>query len=238
MTINGVVIVDMQNQLPSSIRITVQEKRGPGQIAPGFDGKTSLDMRISSTLSTTHLSDRSLAMHTKGKKIRQRLKWTSKLGSFVLKFDPRWKMIASEEDAAVLRLMDNGQLITQCNVVLLPKRPASKPISIEDYKKQVQQIVASDKNARLVDAETKTTESGNAAIRVVVEGLEEGVPIQWTYYHVSTTDGRQITFVFTLESSLSERVDVHADRLVNEFKFNELKASVAKTPANRTTSRK
>jgi hypothetical protein len=232
MKVSGIVIVDMKKRLVSTLKMSIEEKRGQGQIAPGFDGQTIIDIRISDNNSTPKLANSQLTQLTQGRKIRQRLLWSSRAGFFEMAYDPRWKMITSDQEAAVLRFLENGTLMAQCNVVLLPKRPADKPITLDGYKQQVRKIVESDKNAKLISATQKTTDNGNTAICVAVSGIEDGVAVQWNYYHVAATDGRQLTFVYTLEKSHQERIKVHAERMVNEFKFVKIPVVATKPASN------
>jgi len=64
-------------------------------------------------------------------------------------------------------------------------------------------------------------------MQVVVGGEEEGVPVNWFYYHVTNEDGRRVTLVFTLAESVSQRVDPIAAQLVNEFKFDPMAKKIA-----------
>ena len=231
MEISGVATIDLQSQAITSFKLGIQETRNPGQIAPGFEGKTRIDIRFTPNATSPKLSNEALAKHTENRKIRQRLKWTSEAGKFALTYDTRWKMIAAEDEGAVLRFVDKGDLITQCSVVQLPARPADQPLKLETYKTEVGKILQADKEARLVSANQFQTPSGLTALRVIVAGQESEVPINWFYYHVSAKDGRQVTFVFTLEEPLANRVAVIADQLINELEFQTVPKIVAQADA-------
>ena len=64
-------------------------------------------------------------------------------------------------------------------------------------------------------------------MQVVVGGEEEGVPVNWLYYHVTHEDGRRVTLVFTLAESVAHRVDPIAAQLVNEFEFEPVPKKIA-----------
>lgn len=227
MRISGIAVVDRASQMLSSFKVGISETKNPGQISPGFNGNTKIDLRFSTIAPVKALSNQSLAGHAKGGKIRQRLKWVSELGLCELIYEPRWKMITQEQEAALLRFIDDKELLTQCNVVLLPKRAANKPLSLDQYKREIAKIADKDKNARLVSANKSRLEGGETCLRVVVSGLEGGVPIQWFYYNVAAFDGRQIAFVFTLKGSVSSRVTSIAKQLVKEFRFIDPPRKVA-----------
>lgn len=237
MELSGVAMINRIDNSLSSLKLTVRERRGPGQIAPGFDGKTKIDIRISDA-TTDRLSNESLAKYTgKDSKIRQRVRWQSESGKFSVTYEPRWKMIATEKDAAVLRFIDGDELLAQCNIVQLPSRPADNPLTLEDYKTEVAKIIAADENAVLLAATSLPTRAGHMALQVSVGGQEEGVPVNWFYYHVTNEDGRRVTLVFTLAESVSRRVDPIAAQLVNEFKFEPMVKKIASKKSEVTENR-
>jgi len=128
-------------------------------------------------------------------------------------------MITAEQEAAILRYMSNGTLLAQCNVVQLPSRPATKPLSMREYKTEIAKIATADPNAKLVSANEFKTKENASAFRVEVTGLEENVPVTWLYYHVANNDGRRVTFVFTLQGEVQD-IFQPADRaMVDSLKF-------------------
>ncbi|MEM9940286.1 MAG: hypothetical protein AAF939_01775 [Planctomycetota bacterium] len=230
MKISGLFVVDRKQNVLTTMKLTIEENRKPGQIEPGFEGKVSMDMRITSEASSAKLSDESLAKISSQNKIKQRIKLESQAIGYRLQFDPRWKVIASDEEAALLRLMDRGQLLAQCNFVILPQRSRNQLISLEDYKQQVQRIAESDDNAEMKTANSRVSPTGNRVSQVVVRGIEQGLPIQWIYYHIGNSDGRQLTLVFTMDAEVADRVAGFANRIVDEFDFIQPKKKIAAKP--------
>lgn len=225
--ISGVITVDRKNNIVSALKMGVRETRPHGQVAPGFEGTSKIELAIQPTAGTPKLSSQSLTKLTKNRKIRQRVRWTSNANQFVLKYEPQWRMIAEEHDAAILRYLKKGEVLAQCNVVLLPPRPANAPLKLDDYKKEVAKMVADNTSAHLTAATESRTESGHRIVRVVVAATQEGLPIKWVYYHVAANDGRQITFVFTMAESVFNQINPVAKQLVGEFVFNAASKQVA-----------
>jgi hypothetical protein len=209
--------------------MNMREIRQPGQVAPGFDGKSSISLELKEDNSCEHLTNTSLVKHTKGRVIEQRLQWQSP--GLKLKYDPRWRVIASEPEAAIMRFVSGGSLLAQCNIVQLPARPANNPLSLKDYKKEVARIIAADDYARIVDAKEFKTDCQVRGLSVAVEGKEDGVPVSWIYYHLNDKDGRRLTFVFTLEREVINHF-VPADRkLVNGLMFGARPKTAAQRKA-------
>lgn len=226
-SVSGIALINLKSQQIVNLKVGTDEVRPAGQIEPGFEGRTRIDLGFQHGKSTDELSNKKLAASIRSKKIQQRLKFVSEAGAYKIIYDPRWKLIAGEADSAIMRFIDKGDLLTQCNVVLLPKRPAKQPLTLAKFKQEIGKAVDADKNAMLVKADETKTGNGLKALTVVVSGEEDGLPVNWFYYHVSTNEGRQITFVFTLAESVSGRAKGLADQLVNEFQFVEPKKQVA-----------
>ncbi len=235
MSISGIAVIDHEQHQILNLKLGIDEQRPIGQIEPGFDGRTRIDIGFQHGKETDQLSNEALAKIVRSKKIQQRLKYEAQQGGFCIIYDPRWKLIAGEQDTALLRFIDGGQLLTQCSVVLLPARPADKPLTLDVFKKEIAKAIDANSQATLLTSGQNTTSTGLNALQVVVAGEEDGLPVNWFYYHVSNDEGRQLTFVFTLAESVAGRVKGVANQLVDEFRFTERKSSVAasKSPSKR-----
>jgi len=223
-------------QQVSKVKMNLREIRQPGQIAPGFDGKSSISMELKADNTSKQLTKEALVKHTKGRVIEQRLQWESP--GVEVKYDPRWRVIASENEAAIMRFVNDGNLLAQCNIVQLPARPSNRPLTLPEYKKEVARLIAADEVATIVQAKEFKSGTGVRGLSVVVEGEEQGVKVNWIYYHLNGADGRRLTFVFTLEREVMNQF-LPADRkLVDGLAFgarpNRRKVSTVSPPAPQT----
>jgi hypothetical protein len=216
--LNGIALIDVDNRHLTNLRTTINEKRRPGQVAPGFEGQTKIDVKMASRNSIPELSNDSLT-RISSKQVERRIKWENSEAQFQIIYDPRWRIIASENDAAVMRYLDRGDLLAQCNIVELPARPADNPLKLDQFKTEIAKIIEAEESATLVQSEELKTGTGLTALRVVVQGIEEKVPVQWIYYHVAANDGRRLTYVFTLEQEIADRFNGADKKLVNETIF-------------------
>ena len=232
--VSGVSLIDLQKNLLTAMRVTIREDRSPGQIAPGFKGQTKINVKMTATETVPELSDEALAV-TKSKQIQRMLKWSSDQADFRITYHPRWRVIASESEAVVLRYLDDGDVLAQCNIVQLPARPADNPLKLEDFKAEVEKIVAGEDSASVLSSQEFKTNAGLTALRVQVEGLESTVPIIWTYYHVAGKDGRCLTYVFTLEQRVADRFANADQLLVDETVFKHV-IETAKSDKSRSAS--
>jgi hypothetical protein len=237
MAIAGVIYLDPEQRMPRAMRLTINENRRAAQIAPGFQGQTKIDLKIAACSEVPQLTTEALREIAQTKTIRNVLKWVGESGSFELTYDPNWKMITSDEEAAIFRFVDNGDLLTQCSIVRLPSRPANKPLSLTDFESEVAKIISKDSQSRIVQSSENSNLHGAKCLRVLVSGIEEQVPMNWIYYNIAAGDGRQVTFVFMLEEQVVGRVTTAAEKLVDGFAFAKQSRETNAETANRPDER-
>jgi hypothetical protein len=227
----GVAVIDRKTEAVQALRITIDEKRQVSQIAPGFAGQVKLDIRTSraipesaSAVPVQQVSRPSI------QQLPLKLLWNTD-SQFEMVYDPQWRVIISDPDAVVLRYIRQGNLLAQCSILRLPKRPADRPLQLAQFKEEIGKMVA-ESQARIVAGDVVTTRSGLTAIRVAVAGQQDGLGVQWRYYHLSNPDGRCIALVFTAEDGAAAAFGNADQQLLEAVRFPAIPA----TPADREAS--
>lgn len=217
--LSGVTLIDNQKDKVKALRVTINESRVAGQIAPGFVGTVKIDMRAQVKNEVEHIPGPVLARVSKFRP--QKLAWKPS-NDFKLFFDPRWRMIVDEDDAAVFRLIENGDLLAQCNIVQLPNRPTGNLMKLKAFEAEVGKIIG-HADAEIVTSSESQSSRGLSVLRVDVEGAEQEVPIHWVYFHVAHNDGRRLTFMFSGEQEVYERFEMYSKPLVDSLVFKPKK---------------
>ena len=132
--------------------------------------------------------------------------------------EPGWRVIASEKEAAVLRFIRDGQLLAQCNAVQLPSRPKDKPLTLDQFKKEIEKVVVEGRG-RVVDTSKFKNANGLSVMRLLVDGKQSDLDVRWLYYHLTSPDGRRMTVVFTIEQELEDEFAAADRLLVNDVRF-------------------
>ncbi len=114
--------------------------------------------------------------------------------------DRRWHLFHQTSDVALRRLLDKGGLIAQCNIKKIPDAEPGKHLSREQFQADIERALG--KYFReIVQTETLKLKEGLFVERVMVVGSvlrkntknePEPAPMQWIYYLVANSDGRQI----------------------------------------------
>jgi hypothetical protein len=126
--------------------------------------------------------------------------------------------MVERHDATILRLVDRGDLIAQCNISPLPAFTKGEVLTLEGFQNDVKQALG--KNfGEVVEAAQEAGEGGIVVQRITVSGAVGELPIQWTYYHLFDDKGHRASLVFTIEGKLVERFARIDRELVSGFHF-------------------
>ena len=151
-------------------------------------------------------------------------------GAWTLTYGRDWYVTADERDLTVLKLMDDGQRIAQCNISSLAKVDVAKMPSLAEFQEEVR--AALGKNfGEFVEAGQSPNELNHRVYRVVVRGTVNDLPIEWHYYLVANEHGQQAALAFTIDAGLAGRLKGVDKQLVNQLRFAETKVAAKPSPA-------
>jgi hypothetical protein len=211
----------------------VKENRQPGLVGPGLDVTARLQMKIGPQESSSALSNSAMAgLPLEPTDDLQRLSYsrTSAHGGWDLLHDRKWIVISEADQDVVLRMVDKGDYVAQCNISQLPKNPAEKAPTLESFQEEIRKALG--KNFGEFQRASQTPgEAGYRQWRVVVEGKVSGVPIEWIYYKLFDESGNQVVVLFTVEQEMLSRFNEVDQTLVRLLRLADGKTKVAAKPA-------
>ena len=76
-----------------------------------------------------------------------------------------------------------------------------------------------DSVTQIVDSKQSKNRKGQTVLRVVAAGTVDQSPILWIYYHVTHTDGRRISCVFTMGATDAEQFGGEDLALTGSIRF-------------------
>jgi hypothetical protein len=223
----GLALLDAPTKQVRGFRLTLDEKRTASQLAPAFDGQVKVDVRLVTAEEAQRIDAAQAAEARKGVNAPVRLLWSTD-SEFELVYDPRWKLILSEPETVIMRYADQGNLLAQCSILQLPRRPEDRPLTLEDFRSEVQKLLTESPGAML-SAGTLSTRSGLQIHKIVVTGKQDDVQIDWLYYHVAHTDGRRLAMIFTLEHEVALTFQGADEKLLEAIRFAAPKTAQAET---------
>jgi hypothetical protein len=216
--LKGKLNFDLKQREVTWLTLAIQENRAIGHAQPGFETLTTLKLAAAPTRPIAELSDKAIAgMPLAPGPGQTLLELTNESARYQVFHDRRWQAMMERADATILRMVDRGDLVAQCNLSPRPPLGKGEQLTLEGFQDDVKRVLG--KNLEQVVAAGEDVENGIRVLRVVVAGKAGELPIQWTYYHLSDDQGRRAALVFTIESSLLERYPNIDREFIQGFRF-------------------
>lgn len=221
---------DRKRRLVRWLSMTIKENRSIGHASPGFEVTARIRVSIDPQEVPPQLHDSALAgLDLAAEPGSLLLEFTSRPGGFRFLHPRTWQVMVDRHDVSVLRMIERGDLIAQCNVSRIPNLPAGKRVALEAFQADIQRALK-DEFGEFVQATQATSRDGHRVLRVVVAGQASGLPIQWRYYHISTDAGRQVSMVFTMDDKLVEKFADSDQTVISAFEFIDPAATPVPSP--------
>ena len=218
--IKAKVNFDLTRRSVTWLAANFRERREIGHAQPGLDVTARLRLAITPATEAEALSDQALRglplTATPGATL---LELQPQNSFFRLMHDRRWRVMLDRHDLCVLRCVDRGDLIAQCNISELGDAEPGKRLGLESFQAEVLQSL-SRYAGQIYEASQDTADDGYRVLRVQATGTVSEIPFAWIFYHVSNDEGRQAAMSFTLEADLLERFAESDRLLVDSLKFS------------------
>ena len=225
LTFAGHWIFDLQSQFLKELQLTQTEKRPVGSVSPGMEITATVNTEWSLSNQDAALSDAAAAAYPRlpPESMRQL--------SFVIPDNLRfrhsrdWHVNHRSRDLTILRLVQHGRLVAQCDVQLLPAAQPGQHISETRFASDIQSSLGSrldriEKAAGEKTAVDKTVD-GPLRFRFVARGRDSGQRFHWFYYLFADRDGRQATLMFTVADSELERFADQDQSIAKSLEFQK-----------------
>lgn len=224
--------IDPKEQLLTWLAISLNENRAIGHAQPGYEVTTRIRILTALGDAAPEISETSLEnLPLVAKTGETLIAFRSEKGGFELAHDRRWRVMSEKYDSAVLRLIDRGELVSQCNISKLKNFAKGENLTLEAFQEDVKAALEKQKG-QIAEASQNTTDDGILVQKLLVTGSAAELPIQWTYYHLSDSEGRRASLVFTIDAKLVERYGHIDQELISAFTFFDPPMSVGEpTPA-------
>ena len=207
------------------IGLLVKEKRSIGHVLQGVELVARLQMQIGPKDDSAKLGDSVVEkMSVEPNDEQRQLEYESPEAGWRLTHDRDWFVYSAERDHVILRLIERGELLAQCNISPLADFPVGKPETLAAFQEEIKQALGK-KFGEFVEAGQWMNDREYRVLRVVVRGMVEDLPIQWFYYLIANKEGRQVALAFTVEAKLLERLGKADRALIDAVRFIERKPS-------------
>jgi len=200
------------------LALRIQERRSIGHVSPGLDVIANLQVSIAPLAECEQLADAVVeAVPAAPDPDVLLLEHASAAGGYRMLYDRRWHVMDEDALSVVLRCVDRGELVAQCNVAAVAA-PGAEPVTLEAFQRDVQKSLGAA-FGEFVRATQGTTPRGYRLLDVLVHGQAAGLPIVWHYFHLSEGSDRQMVLAFTYEQGLADAMAGQAEAFLGRVQF-------------------
>jgi len=231
--VSGQVACDLKHRFLRQAKITQTEERAVGAVSPGM--KVTATMYVDRQVAESYgeLTDSRLASVPVNPSRQDLSLVLNSPWSLRFAFGRAWHVFHQTGDVIVLRLMENGGLVAQCNVSQLASAPPGSHLSEQDFQADVRSALK-EQLSGIQKAEQLRTADGRYLYRITAVGRSRNVPMHWYYYLCAAADGRQAAFVFAIESRFVDQLAGRDAAIVESLQFTPVQAAGRETPSRQS----
>lgn len=228
--VEGNMQVDLAAQSIVWVALVLKEKREISQSEPGFDITARIRLVRQLQNEATFTGDLAAIELDEAKisgLLMQRIESTR--GRYQMLADRNWKVIHDNGQTAILRMIENDRVISQCNIHQVAKLDAGQQITLEAFQEEVRKSL--DKSFEsFASSEERVTETGLRVLQITAVGQASELPVQWIFYHLSDDSGRRLSMVFTVGGELVDKLAGTDAQMASSLRFLELPAESTQEP--------
>ena len=217
-TLKGQLAYDLAKKHIRQVVLTQTEDRTVGAVSPGMQVTATLYIDRSPSGISGPLTDKVIASIAISPTSQQLAVWFDAPWGVRFAFDRNWFVFHQKDEVAVLRLVEAGSLLAQCNVSRVPNVPAGQQTTSDQFQADIRTSLGTGLQ-EILKAEQTKTEDGLILQRVIATGTSRDIPMHWLYYLCTSPDGRQLAFAFSVESRLVEKLAGRDREMVESVLF-------------------
>jgi hypothetical protein len=218
--LHGSFVYDLKAHEVVRAEIEQSEERSVGPISPGLKVTAHSNLTCSPTTDDRGLTKEAAAAiplepPAPLTQLYFRAPWNVEF-----RHDRDWHVFQQTEQIAVLRLMDQGTFVAQCNLAPLRQANPGEHVPEEQFQKDIRTSLDSRLTA-IEKAEVIPTDDHRFLYRVTAAGASNKVPVTWIYYLCAAPNGLQVSFVFAVETALREKLGSRDLEMLKSLRFLE-----------------
>ncbi len=231
--LSGHLLYDLKRNLIRSVDLSHDEKGTIGPITLGIDSHVHVTIKRSLADSPGALTDKFAAsIPLEPPADRLPLRFDASPWGLQLVHSRGWHVyhanFDSKPEVVILRLLDGGGPICQCNFSPVPDAAPGEHTPLDEYEDSIRQSLGQQFGA-IVARDSIPTSDGHKIFRVTVQGESESpdgeetkaYPMSWIYYLCAAPSGRQVSFVFAVEPAMRERLAGQDRQMVESLLFTK-----------------
>lgn len=206
-TIDGTLTFDRAAGRVSGLDLERTETRAPGHVEAGLDFKGRLTVKREPADVPAELADTILAaLPAEVRSTLELLKFTPPEGRYVLYHDRYWHLFWEDRRLAVLKRLDQGEIVAQCNLSRGPQAGKGRHQDPAQFRQDIREALGKRFTAFVGAGEVSEDPEAGFRYKVAVQGREGDRDVLWYYYLIASPEGDQLLATFTLNLADKDRL--------------------------------
>ncbi len=230
-TCEGLLNFDRQAGLVDRLEVNRVESRQPGPVEAGLDVKSTLTVLRRPARLVLELNDgalANLALDTAPQ--RQLLQLIAPDGKYNLVHDRQWHTYWDDPRLIVLKRLDKGKVVAQCNLAVGPSAGKGKHQDLAQFRDDLRSSLKQRFVQFLGAGEVDGDPAGGFRYKVGVQGREGELAVLWNYYLIASPEGDQLLATFTLAEEDAAAFAAQDLEIIGSLQWNSPAAAAKARP--------
>ena len=203
-TVVAQMLFDRPRAKITQLELSHAEEREMGPLGHALRVKATYNFRRSTEAEIARLNETALEkLPLASNPATEALVYAQPDGKFRFHFQRGWFVTLSNPQAAVMRLVEHGNFVSECHVLAAPTVAAGTHMSPDEFRAQVQQALGKQFQQFIQEGDVPAPK-GYWIYRLAAAGVAGPQPVVWNYHLVAGPQGQQIVFIFRLPA---DRID-------------------------------
>lgn len=210
---------NIEGKYISEADLTQTEKRAIGPISPGLDVTARIRLLRQPSTAAGRLADPKIIDESavepleSAKYLRFESPW-----NIGVQHGRHWHACQIDERVAKFRLLDEGNMIAQCDMASIPAAKPGQHLAEQIYITDIRQALGTRMKS-ISKGEVIPSHDRKFVFKVTAEGAVETRQMIWTFYLVADPSGRQASLMFTGEADIADKLAKFDREIVDSLKF-------------------
>jgi len=198
------------------------ELRKPGAVEAGLDLTSTLSLERRPAEAPAELADAVVAaLPSRPDPGLELLRFTPVGGRYTLLHDRNWHIFSETTKQAVLRWLDHGEVLAQCNLAAGPNAGRGRHQDLGQFRDDVRTALGRSFGRVVGQGDVEGAAAGGFRHKVAVAGRVGETGVLWLYYLVASPAGDQLLATFTLTDAQARRFADQDIRVIGSLEWKE-----------------
>lgn len=198
-SIEGTCRFDRKVERVDRLEVRRKESRKPGPVEAGLEMTSTLTVDRRAADTPAELTESALVdVPTEAKPGMELLLLVAPDGKYRLLHDRAWHTFWDDARLTVLKRLDRGEVIAQCNISVGPDAGKGRHQDPTQFRDDIRRALGTRFGQLVANGEVEGGTEAEFRYKVDVQGSEGDVNVRWYYYLIANADGDQLLVTFTL----------------------------------------